>query len=53
MALRKLLSKKERIHLKERCRYQSIDPNAEDKTGKNDRKIMRLFSHVKTVNKQD
>ena len=53
MALRKLLSKSERMNLNQRCRYQCIDPDAKDKLFNTDRKMMRLFTSAITVDKKD
>ena len=53
MAFRKLLSRSERMNLKERCRYHCIDPDAKDKTWNEDREKMRFFTHAIAHDKKD
>ena len=48
IALKKLLTKKERMEIKERVRYIMIDPDSieYETDGQADRKLARLFTHV-------
>ena len=41
------------MSLKERCRYQCIDPDANGKPSNKDRKIMRMFTSVHSDDKKD
>ena len=47
MAIRKLLSDRVRMELKQRSRYQCIDPDKQDDK-KRENTLVRLFTHVQS-----